>query len=214
MGKYKVMMMALLAVFAFSAVAVSSASAAHSWLTLGGAAVNTPTAATTDGTLLLLVTKISSLFGSGSIDILCMGQFLGTVGPGSTDSITLFENLSAGEQDKLKCEVSKSTNTICTTGTLVIVEPDNLPWDTLLILIGSTMYDNLEALSGGKEVGYITTCAGVKILCATKLELAKWIENTSTGAVLSFEELLKATCPIGEGFARGTGTVLGFLAML
>jgi len=205
-------MMALLAVFAVSAIAVSSASAAHEWLTLGGAKIMSAAEnATTDGTIELHNNKIPSLFGGGALTVLCMGQFLGTVGPGSADTITLFESLTATEQDKLSCTVSKSTNTICTEGTLVTVTPVNLPWATKLVLTGTTIFDDITASKGG-AFGYGVTCKSITDECTNSLELSSFVKNISTGAEFNFNEVEKASCTIGEGFlsAKG-GVVLGAL---
>jgi hypothetical protein len=208
MGKYKVMA-ALFAVFAFSAVVVASASA-HEWLTLSGGTISKVESATTVGTIELHNKNISELFGGGEVTVLCMGQFLGTVGPNGTDLISLFENLSAGEQDKLSCTVSKSTNRDCPVGTLVTVEPVNLPWATKLVLSGSVITDDLTADKGGK-FGYKVNCVFADE-CTNELELSTFAKNISTGAEFSFNESEKANCSIGEGTVSATGgVVLGFL---
>ncbi len=207
MGKYRVMLVALLAVFAFSAVAASAASA-HEWLTLGGAAIAKNEAATTTGSWSLRVIKIPALEGGGELTILCDGQLLGTVGPKGSDTITLVESLTGTEQDKLKCEVSASTNSVCKAGTLVILTPAGLPWSSLLILLGAEVFDDLAA----KEVGYSTTCA-ITNKCVVSLELPKFVKNVASGSEFEFDEFKALICITGsEVTAKGKVTVLNFLA--
>jgi hypothetical protein len=207
MGKYKVMMMALLAAFALSAVVASGASA-HEWLTLGGVAITKAENATTTGSLGLIVKKIPALEGGGELTVLCDGQFLGVVNVfGFT--IGLIENLAGTELDIILCEVSKSTNSICKAGTSVKVTADGLPWEGKLILSGTTILQDISAT----EVGYSVTCSGITNKCVVPLELTKFVKNVATGAEFAFEELEKASCSIGgEGFAKGKGIVEKFLA--
>jgi hypothetical protein len=208
MRKYKVMMMALLAVFALSAVAASGASA-HEWLTLSGTAITKTEKATTTGSLGLIVKKIPALEGGGELTVLCDGQFLGTVGLLGVDKTELTENLAGTELDTVVCEVSKSTNSICKAGTSVKVAAAGLPWESKLVLSGTTIFDDLSAT----EVGYSVTCSGISNKCVVPLELTKFVKNVATGAEFAFEELEKASCSIGgEGFAKGKGIVEKFLA--
>jgi hypothetical protein len=207
MAKIKTVMLASVAVLGLSAVAASGASA-HEWLTLAGLKVTSATNATTTGTLEWRNVKIPALEGGGEIVVLCMGQFLGTVGPGAVDSVTLVENLSAGEQDKLKCEISKSTNSICKVGTLVIVTPLGLPWKTELVLEGTTILDKTTATT----VGYEVNCNGIANKCTNTEELSRLKANVAAGAEFEFFSSRKATCTFGEGFLNGTDTTLNFLA--
>jgi hypothetical protein len=207
MGKYKVTMMALLAVVALSAVVASGASA-HEWLTLAGTAITKTEPATSKGSLALIVKKIPAIEGGGEITVLCDGQFLGTVGPAGVDSIELIENLAGTELNKIDCEVSKSSNGICKGG-LVLVTAVGLPWATKLVLSGSTIFDDISAT----KVGYSVSCSGISNECTVTLELSKFVKNTSTGAEFEFAELEKAGCTIGgEGFVKGKGITEKFLA--
>ncbi len=208
MGKYKVMLLVLLAAFVFSAVAAAGASA-HEWLTLAGVAIGKNENSTTSGSWALKVKKIPALEGGGELTTLCDGQLLGSVGPKGSDTVTLVESLTGTEQDKLKCEVSASTNSICKAGTLVIVTPAGLPWSTLLILLGTEVFDDLAA----KEVGYSVTCSSITNKCTVPLELSKFIKNVASGAEFEFNELKIFACSIGgEGTIKGRFTTLNFLA--
>lgn len=196
-----------------ASAAFASGASAHEWLTLSGMKLTKTEAANIDSSWSLRVPKIGSLFGGGELTALCDGEFIGTVGVGAQDTITLLTNLTGGEEDKLKCEISKSTNTICKTGTLVVVEPDNLPWDTRLMLTaGGTLEDDIIALEGGKLVGITITCSSVKSLCGTSLEVSKLKNNLATGGEFELTEAEKGSCTFGEGFFNGKEIVLGFLA--
>jgi hypothetical protein len=158
----------LLVVCALSAVAASGASA-HEWLTLAGAKVGKTESATTVYSIRLETEKIPSLFGGGELTVLCMGEFLGTVGANGTDAIASFESLTDTEVNKLKCEVNGSTNTICKAGTPVTTEPVNLPWSTKLVLItAGFIFDDITAEKGGK-FGYKVTCEGIADECTNEL---------------------------------------------
>jgi hypothetical protein len=207
MSKLKAVLFMSATVLVLVAVAVPGASA-HEWLTLAGAKVTSGTGATTVGTLELKNTKIPALEGGGEIDLLCMGQLLITVGPGAGDVTILIEDLSAAEQDKLKCETSKSTNGTCKAGTLVIVTPLGLPWSTELVLEGTTILDKTTATT----VGYEVNCNGIANKCTSTEELSRLKGNAAAGAEFEFFSAKKATCTFGEGFVNGSGTTLNFLA--
>jgi hypothetical protein len=211
MSKYKTMMFALLAIFAFSAVAATSASA-HTWLTLAGAEVTTATAATSDSELLLLkVTGISGLLGGGEVTVDCDGKFKGTVGPGTADSVTEIEDL-AGAKTKIKCKVAASTNSFCKTTNEAEVEAVNLPWKTALILLtNEQVHDDFTTKVGSEKVGYKVTCNGLSNECAVALETSTFHSNLSTGADFVFESGIEAACTTGKGTVKGLGIVLGFL---
>jgi hypothetical protein len=203
MSKHKTMMFALLAVFAFSAVATSSAFAAHEWL-FEGKPITAAKAVLIDGTI-ILHKKLTALEGGGEILVTCIGQLHGTVGPGKADSITEVLG-SSGEKTKIHCEVTHSTNSFCPVGTLVLVNALKLPWATELVLEGTTVFDNITA--AGKGPGYEAECIA-KLSCELN-DRAKFVENAAAGAVLEFLGELKATCTDGqEGRVLGSGTVLG-----
>jgi hypothetical protein len=127
MKKTHVLGLAVLAVFAFSAVAASSASAATvEWLK-NGAAITSPEPSETTGSLELGNT---SGLGTGTkVAVLCDGKFFGTVGPGAQDTITSVLGLS-GESGTLTSEiVSCVNNENCPSPS---VAADNLPWLTEL----------------------------------------------------------------------------------
>jgi len=92
MKKLQVVLMALVAVFALSAVAVSTASAETTllaeWL-VGGGTITTPLAIKATGSLKL--TDTGTVFGSATVQ--CNGYtFHGTIGPNGTDELTSILN--------------------------------------------------------------------------------------------------------------------------
>lgn len=211
MGKYKTIMLTLLVVFAFSAVGAATASATELtlpiWLTTGGEKVAEAKPVLIDGTLILHVKKISALFGGGEILVECNGEFHGTVGPEMKDEITSILDLE-GHLNKVSCTVSHSTNTVCTTGKLITVEPVDLPWPTELIK-GEPATDLTKEGTKG-EIGYSSTCEGIKDKCTSKTESSTFLGNKTTGAEFTFLAATIAKCTFGEGSILGSGIVLGF----
>jgi hypothetical protein len=209
MTKYKVIILALFAVFAFSAVAASNALAAHQWLK-GGAPITKVGGepSTTEGKILLH--HIGGL--AGELTIECNGKFDGTVGPGVADEITKALTLAGVEVTKTKplsCTVVASKSSVCTTGTLVNVVPVDLPWKTELVLEGTSVFDNITENGKGLP-GYETICHEIPITCTGK-DRSKFIKNETTGALLEFLGELKAKCTDGgEGTILGSGIAIGF----
>ena len=215
MRKIHIIGLALVAAFAFSAVAVASASA-HEWLTLAGVKVEKAEKSTADGLWLVHLKKIGALEGGGELAIHCEGSFDGTVGPGAADKVekVLGTKGELGTKESpIKCEVTESTNSICKAKTAVNVETVHLGWATELLLIGSVLYDHFFEEGTKGEPGYETTCNGIGVSCEG-LERAEFLANLATGAEFTFLGELKAEkCTFGEGFVLGHLVVLGFLAM-
>ncbi len=74
--------------------------------------------ATTDA-LLLIHHKVPALLGGGEITVHCEGTFGGTVGTGAKDETKQFKG-NKGEETKINCEASSSTNSLCKSGELVL----------------------------------------------------------------------------------------------
>jgi hypothetical protein len=214
MRKYKAIMLALFAVCAFSAVAASSASAAHQWLK-NGAPIVAAQLAITDG--LLLLHHTGGL--GGTVTVHCDGRFHGTVGPGAVDTITevwtLTEMIEITSAHPISCTVEVGKN-LCPVGSLVTVWPDNLSvagglvWKTELQLTGTgPIFDDLTGPNNGP--GFNVKCSGITILCATALDRSQFLSNLATGAMFDFLGELKAACNDGgTSTVTGTGEVLGF----
>ncbi len=193
MRKVKLLGFAVIAVAAFSAVAVTSAlAAAPEWLSKG-AAITTPVVTSLNGTL-----KLEDL--KAGVGVQCHGVGVGTVGPGSTD---VTEHLKAEN-----CTVISGT---CPTPS---AEPVKLPWTTELkttTAVGTGVEDALLS-----ESGYAVTCAGiVKDTCTSAAEIPTVLVKTATPIVEEEfpEEDNKniGTCSLGgkEGDVAGSFTLEG-----
>jgi hypothetical protein len=208
MSKFKTVMLALIAVFACSAMAAASASAAHVWLISGaevkeGEEVNV----LIDGSV-MLHHQLPAIVGGGEITVTCTGQFHGTVNFKGLDKITSVLGLK-GETSKLDCEVTKVVGTtLCKEKELALVSALHLPWHTqlLLVTIGGkeVVVDDLLS-EAGKVPGYESECivSKIKVSCEGA-DRSQFIKNTAGGSVFEFFGELKNGCSDG-----GTGTVLG-----
>lgn len=195
---------AFVAVLAFSALAVASASATL-WLNGEGLSMNEETSSTTRGTI-----KLEHL---GNV-ITCTGTFIGTVGGPeeihgvALDLVTLVEGLK-GEKDLINCtETTVGGLFKCANlNALVLVEPVHLPWHTLLELVTGGTVDHFLATNAG----YTARCPLAGNITCEGLELSLFTKNGASGAEFTFSKLEKSKCSdLGEGTLTGEGTVLGF----
>lgn len=212
MKKLHVVMLALVAVFAFSALLAATASAEATllaeWL-VGGKPVTTLTSVITSGELLLKDIK-------EKIMVLCSGEFVGSVGPSGEDEITEVLPLGGGTAITLTnillctvqegCEVSPTAN----------VAPEGLPFHSLLFL-DETSGLFLDALF---SAGYSVECdilgIPLKEECTTPTIAlggsAGQVVNVASGVEASLEPASpNANCTIGgsaQGEAEpGAGTI-------
>lgn len=198
MKKLYVMMMALVAVFAFSAVVAGAASAETTllaeWL-INAAPVTELVSVETVGTIRLQDT-------SNGATVECPGSLIGSVGPSGEDEITELLNAAKGIVNLTTPDKECTSSAVCekTTDIEVSATP---PIHTLLVLM-----ENGTILDLALNTGYTVVCLvlGIKITdtCTTKENSGAVVENvvgknvTAKGAV---EEL--GTCSVG-----GTGTGL------
>ena len=160
MKKVQVVTLALLALFAFSAVLASSASAEVTllaeWLVGGSPIVGKTLATETTGSILLEDSGVPAA-------TICSGILDGTVGPNGTDEITMVLNLKS-EEVKLGGLALSSAKGDCTneSGCNIPIEvfPENLPWKTQLFLM-----ENGKILDLIVSSGYAVKCTelGIKI---------------------------------------------------
>jgi hypothetical protein len=203
MRKLRLFGVAVVAVLAVSAMAASAASAKE-WL-LNGAAIATATASVTEGELLLVDM-------ASNTEILCSGKFIGTVGPGAKDEITLVEDLK-GDDPELDCEwIKVAPCELVAAKELVIVEPVNLPWKTEILLEPTPVDDLLNA-------GYQVSCKVLGITLKNKCvgTGVADLENLATDVAGKFLEAVKqGECSadkgeallIGEGLTSVAGSTL------
>jgi len=184
---------AFIAVLAVSALAVASAGATL-WLK-SGESLTKSEPATSHG--FIIFHHSGGLFGSALIE--CTGLFVGTVGPGAEDTITLAESLNGSEKDLVKCV---SLSGFCGSPTL---HAENLPWKTKLVLREGKTFDVVE---GG---AYEMLCSIGKVLCNGTVE-SDFIGNDADGALFEWlPALTKTPCSDGgEGTLLGVGLTLGF----
>jgi hypothetical protein len=178
MRKIQIIGIAFAAVFAFSMVSVSGASALSLWDQCTKTAVleftesncitkgSSPTWGWEEITSLLTIESLPTLLflSSGPITLNCEGSLDGSVGPGVEDEVTKILNLKGEEITEAKpvtCEVTAGSS-LCTAP--ATASPDNLPWLSLLQAAGSI--DLLE--EGGKgHPGWLVKCAnGLENLCS------------------------------------------------
>jgi hypothetical protein len=185
------------AVLAFSALAVASASATL-WLE-AGKSVTANKSVDSHGTLELRHT--GGLFGNSVV--LCSALTHGTVGPNGVDETTSILDLAghSAPKEKITCQLESG---FCPG--LVLVTVNGLPWKTQLVLNGTTTEDTVTGT--GSEAGYTTECGGLKVTC-NKNEKAVFTKNGANGAVL--EDLGTSTASCSDG---GTGTVKGSTELL
>jgi hypothetical protein len=201
--------MAMFAVFAFTAIAASSAMALKEEWLHEGKAITAATAGLIDGKLELIHT--GGLLGGATIK--CTGQFHGTFGPGSADTITEALGLS-GEKGTLKCEFISGA---CGAGEAASVTTLHLPWNTKLELPGTPVgtWDKItEGATKAGTPGYATECVSLKIeIKCEHTARSKFEENGTNGAILDFHPLEseEASCSDGgKGALASGGEALGF----
>jgi hypothetical protein len=141
MRKIQILGLALFAVFAFGAMAASSALAATGEWLVAKVAVTENLPAETEG-LLFLIKLISPTNSGVLVKIDCEGIFDGTIGAAGKDTVTAVLNLSMelinklGESPELalSCTVVETHSSLedCNLNSLAEVWPGNLPWTTQL----------------------------------------------------------------------------------
>jgi len=189
----------MLAALAFSAVATASASAVE-WLD-NGAKIGVALSVVTTGLLEL------EDMGNG-VKVHCEGRFLGTVGPGAADEITLAEPLTT-EGDLIECPVTKGVAGICPVGATADVEAVHLPWKTTLLEEVGEIRDDIEN-SGAGVPGYTVKCEGQTDTCegATSAKVTPLVSPVpSEFDAKSAGAACKGVLFAGEGLITGSGTI-------
>jgi len=193
MKRIKMLGLMVVAVFALSAVAASTASALQ-WLD-NGLPITVPILVLSTGTLLLA--DLASLGGGTSLT--CEGDNHGTVGPGALDltiSIT-----------PLNCSFEKAGG--CKAGTIPTVRAVNLPWHTLLLTVAGVTRDMILP-DGNGHPGWLVLCenilGGESHDVCTSLTGDPKITNNATDVTETFEASETASCTQGNATS---GMVIG-----
>jgi hypothetical protein len=208
MRKFHMIGLALVAVFAFSAVAVANASAAE-WLCKEGGVLKACAKVTkvdSEGTLTL-----SDKTVLGLIMVECSGTNEGTIGLGAADTITAVLNLAKTTTDIL-CTVTEGSN-ICGTAE-ALVEAVHLPWSTTLT---AAAVDDLTTGGAGSPGWHIVCSNGTEDECTKALaELA--MKNEVVGGVEVVDALFNAAenvaCKAGNAKVSGLVTILSTEALV
>lgn len=222
MKKIHLFGIAMLAVFAFGALTVASASAAPvfllaEWLVNGGA-VTALTAVDAEGELLLAETILGI-----RIEALCSGILDGSIDPNGVLTITELLSLAGAAV----AQTLGTTTAIACTNTANCTEPlaiaQDLPWTATLDLIEETGLPNpsfalLLTTGTGAAPGYEVECmgSGTSDLCVG--ESAQKVTNEGTNVDVMFEDafnelagFFQANCNTAgarTGLVEGLGTLL------
>lgn len=192
MKKLQVIGLALVAVFAFFAVAAASASAAE-WLA-DGASIAAGTTVNTDTTGSVVLEDMLS-----KVAIECKGSGTGTIGSGAADvTSTIVEEGCVKAPGSAECKNPKAAAI-------------HLPWTTKLTSLEEDEISN----SGAGEPGYEVLCEGLPtVTCkSSAAENAKVLVHNIAGekVEIEFMGLDKSKCSdFGEGLVvSGKETVTG-----
>jgi hypothetical protein len=228
MSRFRLLVGAMLALFAFGAFMAASASAVTfllaEWL-VGGVAVTTESLVEVGNEILLEDNKVPII---GKATILCSGFLDGWVGPASLDWVSEALSLN-GEAISNTLEVGKSLDCVaqsgCETNTPVLVWPVGMPWTTEAELMedGTEKFfaDLIKSAAGGtSEIGWeienclvlgsamTDKCTSVTGVAQLLLEGAVLHGIFSTAFTL-LAELELATCEKGgvdSGVVEANGT--------
>jgi hypothetical protein len=219
MKKFQLFGVALVAVFAFAAMTVASASAAPvfllaEWL-VNGASIPAGTTKPTDaeGSEILIEETILGI----KIDVLCSGIFDGTVGANGADTITELLALGGG------AAITLANMLLCTNSANCpepLVAAINLPYTTTLELMeeeGVSSFADLFAGTGGAP-GYEVECMGSGTADTCTGNVALEVKNEGTNVDGLFNDPYNvlagntlANCTVAgaaAGLVEGLGTTL------
>lgn len=207
MLRIKILGLALVAVFMMGAVAASSAMAAHQWL-INKSPIASRVKVHSLGLLLLEDS------GTGT-KLHCHGANDGYVGPGNVDLVLAITKELLGTNDKIPCTFDKAG--LCNSGKPVTALALNLPWLTLITLIGGKVRDIIEkdpSASVSGNPGWKVTCTnilgGESIDECTLAEGNTALANSAAGVEAIFDaESPNANCTLGgaeTGVVRGANT--------
>jgi len=196
MTRFKIIGLALVAVFAISALASASSSALQ-WLS-NGKPITAATSISSKAVGSLLLADLSATGGEVAIE--CTGTDKGTVGPGAMGSVSA---ITATE-----CSFQKGLNGSCTSSDSVTAKAVNLPWLTGLTTEGTHTRIPLSGTGGNPGWAVECTVAGiikVQDTC-TSASAAPLAINAAGGVDAVFELPESANCSLGNATS---GMVIG-----
>ncbi len=183
---------ALVAVFAMSAVAATGASA-HEWL-LGGKPITAAKTIMSKGTLELTDDAATG----GAVAVSCAGFDTGTVGPGAADLISKVTAEELGTNNSITCTFVKKGACEGTTAKAVALA---LPWKTEIYSEGTETRDMITS-DGAGSPGWGVTCktllGSMEDKCTVALGSTA-LANVTGGVDATFEKKSqKASCSLGN----------------
>ena len=203
----------MLAVLAFSAVSVATASAEVALWLANGNTITVLTLSDIEG--LVVLENVIPLIGT--IKIECSDIFDGSVGAEGEDQITEVLDLEAKKvgaplsAEFVNCVVISTTNAaLCELGELAEVWAENLPWTTqleLMTTVGQEILDLITAGTGGLP-GYEVRCVITKSENLCEIPLSGIATNVAGGVLIVNLRTESETCTTGKGFVEGEGTAL------
>jgi hypothetical protein len=194
MRKIHILGIALVAIFAFSAVVASMASAETTLLAdweIGGVVVTAETPTTAEGEIQLEDTK-------AKLGVTCSGKFIGTSGPNGIDLVTEVQSLT-GTQVTLTAPLLCKSHKFCEeSATDIEAAPEGLPWTTKAYLTEAGTFRDLTI-----KATYSTSCLvlGIKVSEECTDENASYELKNVTGGI----EAVGAATPDGNCTTGGAG---------
>lgn len=200
MRKIQILGLAVIAVFAFSAVAANSAFAEVKWL-VAGAAITAETASETEGELELIVYESST--SSVVLEaLLCSGIFDGFLVPPNLALIVDLLNLAKEEIGSLESGDVAGTALSCTVthdaGALTDCKENTtaLLWpDALNLALGTTWEVGFEEMAGPDPLGIFPVQAGYHVECESLIGIVGTNLCTNAGGVTTILWSNAATTP-------------------
>ncbi len=220
MRRIHIVEIASAAIFAFSMIVVSGASAAPLWdqcttvarvLEFSESNCITKASHGTWGWEEIIekepVDTLTTLvnFSSGGLTIDCVGLGDGFVGPRVESEVTELLNAAGKaitEAEPLECTKTAGSNLECEAP--VLISPDNLPWLSSLQTAETLL---LEPHAGGGNPGFLVKCKSTENLCEKENSLAlvvNLLAELEVDIILNPKELLKCTNPLAS-----SGTIEG-----
>ena len=201
MRKLHVLGLALFAVFAFSVVAVASASALESVWLVGGHTALVLELVLSEGELLLSDLKVPFV---GEVMVLCSGLSEGFIGGDASG-----DNPKWGEVTKIT-GLNATTEPLwivctrqvgCEAGTTPELMPVNLPWLTELLLVSEKYLDDVIG-TGGNTGWVVRNCLVLGLSPedeCTKAEASADIDNGTSDVVALFSAAIAGLANCSQG---------------
>jgi len=228
MRRIHIVGIAFAAIFAFSMIVVSGASAAPLWdqctttatvLEFSESNCITKASPGTWGWEEIKVKEpVDSLttlleLASGGVTLDCVGSADGFVGPGPENELTEFLNtagVAITEANPLLCAKTTGSSLECEEPAGgVLVTPDSLPWLSLLQTAETLL---LEPHAGGGNPGWLVVCAHTENLCEKEdslLLVSNLLAELEVDLIFNAAELANCTNALAKsGFVAGEGAIL------